>query len=47
LSAKGAEDQLNCLHEPCAGAKRKNEMVHFAPFSIIEKSDEVSEIFSI
>jgi hypothetical protein len=47
LSAKGGGGRFNWLNEPRVGAKDKNEMVHRAPFLIIEKSDEVSEIFSI
>ncbi|MFT5933771.1 MAG: hypothetical protein ACI83N_001161 [Hydrogenophaga sp.] len=47
MSAKGTAGPFNWLNKPRAGAKDKNEMVHRAPFLIIEKSDEVSEIFSI
>jgi hypothetical protein len=47
LNAKGAKGRCNWLHERHTGAKNKNEMVHCAPLSIIEKSDEVSEKFSI
>jgi len=47
LNAKGVGDRFNWLYERQDGAKNKNEMVNRAPFSIIEKSDEVSEMFSI
>jgi hypothetical protein len=44
---KGAEGRFNSLKEAPHWCEDKNETVHRAPFLIIDKSDEVSEIFSI